>query len=391
MKILIATGIFPPDIGGPAVFTKILLDELPRHGLEVKLVTYSDESEKDLDRFRGADSAVYKISRQQNILARYFKYFWQINKLAKWVDVIYAFDLISVGLPCAAVKIFNPKVKLAVRLGGDHQWEAAIAKGLYRDSLRQYYIDEIFGWWERTVYFLSNFVLKRAERVIFNSNILRDIYVKYRKIDEKKTEIIKNIEPVIRPEIKERREKDYLNILYAGRLVAFKNLPSLIKAFAVAEKYFRPKWLVLEIIGEGPEKKNLINYIKESGLSDRVKILPKLERWELLNKILDSDVMAMVSLTEVNSNFIIESLTLKKPVVLSKESEERHIGNTNSLIYYADPLSAEDIAAQIKAAIEDVVAARIKPSDRPAPTDEKKIAWGIKEVVVKHLEVFNKL
>src|SRR3989344_1308256 len=47
-NILIATGIFPPDIGGPATYTKILSEELPKLGWEVKVVTYSDEDIKTL-------------------------------------------------------------------------------------------------------------------------------------------------------------------------------------------------------------------------------------------------------------------------------------------------------------------------------------------------------
>ena len=39
-KILIATGIFPPDIGGPATYSKLLLDELSNRGLAVKVVSF---------------------------------------------------------------------------------------------------------------------------------------------------------------------------------------------------------------------------------------------------------------------------------------------------------------------------------------------------------------
>ena len=42
MKIILATGIFPPDIGGPAIYTEGLALELKKLGLEVKVVTYSD-------------------------------------------------------------------------------------------------------------------------------------------------------------------------------------------------------------------------------------------------------------------------------------------------------------------------------------------------------------
>ena len=40
MKILIATPLYPPDIGGPATYAKILEDELPKQGVTVSVVSF---------------------------------------------------------------------------------------------------------------------------------------------------------------------------------------------------------------------------------------------------------------------------------------------------------------------------------------------------------------
>ena len=40
MRILIATGIFPPDIGGPATNSALLARELPKRNIGVSVVTY---------------------------------------------------------------------------------------------------------------------------------------------------------------------------------------------------------------------------------------------------------------------------------------------------------------------------------------------------------------
>ena len=42
-KILLATGIFPPDIGGPATYVENLAIELEKLGHKVRVVTYSSE------------------------------------------------------------------------------------------------------------------------------------------------------------------------------------------------------------------------------------------------------------------------------------------------------------------------------------------------------------
>ncbi|MFQ5540964.1 MAG: hypothetical protein ACE5F4_01825, partial [Candidatus Paceibacteria bacterium] len=42
MRVLIATGVFPPESGGPATYSKTLLDELPAHGFEVDVLPFRD-------------------------------------------------------------------------------------------------------------------------------------------------------------------------------------------------------------------------------------------------------------------------------------------------------------------------------------------------------------
>ena len=43
MKILLATPIYPPDIGGPAIYVQRLARELSQRNIEVTVITFSDE------------------------------------------------------------------------------------------------------------------------------------------------------------------------------------------------------------------------------------------------------------------------------------------------------------------------------------------------------------
>ncbi len=47
MRILIATGIYPPDIGGPATYSKLLFDELPKKGMEVEVIASTMSSKQN--------------------------------------------------------------------------------------------------------------------------------------------------------------------------------------------------------------------------------------------------------------------------------------------------------------------------------------------------------
>ena len=66
LKILIATGIYPPDIGGPATYAYNLSRELTRLGHEVNVLTYSDDQS-------GCEGNLCKVSRQKGILFRYLE------------------------------------------------------------------------------------------------------------------------------------------------------------------------------------------------------------------------------------------------------------------------------------------------------------------------------
>ena len=70
-KILIAAGIFPPDIGGPASYVRRLATELSNSGNKVTVVAYAD-SLKHND--TGFGFRVIRVLRNKYLIWRYFKY-----------------------------------------------------------------------------------------------------------------------------------------------------------------------------------------------------------------------------------------------------------------------------------------------------------------------------
>ncbi len=103
MKILIATGIYPPDVGGPATYSKLLKDELPKHGIDVQVLSFG------------------QVRYLPKIL-RHLTYFIKTLKKGREVDVIYALDPVSVGLPSIlASKILGKRFIL--KMVGDYAWE----------------------------------------------------------------------------------------------------------------------------------------------------------------------------------------------------------------------------------------------------------------------------
>ena len=91
MKILIATGLYPPEIGGPATYTALLERELPAHGHKVAVVPFS-------------------VSRWLPKGIRHVHYFFTLLSKSRGVQIIFAQDVASVGLPALlAAKVMRKK------------------------------------------------------------------------------------------------------------------------------------------------------------------------------------------------------------------------------------------------------------------------------------------
>ncbi len=93
MKILICTGIYPPDIGGPAYYAKELNDEFLRQEHHAKVLAY-------------------KLEKRLPTGIRHLFYFFRILFVVLKIDLIISLDTFSVGLPAVlAAKIFRKKLK----------------------------------------------------------------------------------------------------------------------------------------------------------------------------------------------------------------------------------------------------------------------------------------
>ena len=99
MKIIIATGIFPPDIGGPATYSETIAEELTKRGFDIRVITYADRSKNQEARIKKQEYDIIRISRGYPKGLRHFLYFRRVLRATKGADVVYAQDLISAGLP----------------------------------------------------------------------------------------------------------------------------------------------------------------------------------------------------------------------------------------------------------------------------------------------------
>lgn len=370
-RILIATGIFPPDIGGPATYAKNLRREFKNLGYEVKVVTYGEKS------FINEERDLFAISRNQNIFSRYFKYFWKIYRLLDWADIFYALDLVSAGLPAVLVAKLKNK-KAIFRTGGDFLWEKAFQAGWTNLPLAEYYPAKK-NFKEKILLNFSKWVLKNFDLVIFSTDLQKNIYKKYYGLRDENVKLIPNALPQISaPEKNIARNND---VIFAGRLIKLKNIDRLIKVFSeIKNKDNR-----LLIFGKGPQKNELEKKIIGSGQAERIKIMDSISHGELLQKIYECGFVILPSVTEISPNLALECISMGKPLLLTKYTglDEKKIKKVITI----DPMSDNDIRDKIEYLLDPANLSRYEEELRKAW--EEKREW--RDVAGDHVNIFKNL
>ena len=332
MKILIATGIFPPQIGGPATYSKLLYDELPKRGINVEISTFGDY----LDRPK---------------IVRHFLYFLELLRKADDVDVIYALDPVSVGLPALIASQITKK-KFIVRIAGDYAWEQGTQRFGVTDMLDDFAKTETrYAWQVKVLKKVQKYVADGADRIIVPSNYLKNIISAWGVVPEKITVVYNGfhvaLSKTLRTSVRKKLGLTGSVIVSAGRLVPWKGMKELIETLPHVLKEVPDAQLV--IVGDGPERKNLEGVAESLGLSHKVLFTGKLGQTELFDYVKAADVFALNTAYEGMSHQILETMAIGTPVITTAIGGNPEVivnGRTGIL------LAPNDIPAFTKAIIE---------------------------------------
>ena len=148
MRLLIATGLYPPEIGGPATYARLFEERLPGLGFEVTVLPFN-------------------TVRHLPPIVRHFVYAWKLAFQARKTDCILVQDTVSTGVPAALVSMIL-RQKLVVRVPGDYAWEQGTQRFGVIDSLDDFQ-ERAYGWEVALLRALQRFVVRRATKVIVPS------------------------------------------------------------------------------------------------------------------------------------------------------------------------------------------------------------------------------
>lgn len=295
-KILIATGLYPPDIGGPATYSKLLMDELPRHGFAIKVLSFSE-------------------CRRYPKLIRHIVYLVKILRRASAVDIIYAQDPVSVGLPVAIANLILRK-RFVLKIVGDYAWEQSVQRFGVKDLLDDF-ITKKYGFRVTFLRKIQKFTAVRADKIIVPSNYLKKIVLAW-GIDDNKIEVVYNSFDIPSLAIQEQDTEQRVNLtklvlVSVGRLVPWKGFDALIDI--MPDVIRQVSGAKLFIIGSGPDEAKLKSQINDNLLDGNVFLLGQLSRNELARYIKDADIFVLNTGYEGLSHQILEVMALGVPVI----------------------------------------------------------------------------
>src|SRR5581483_11088473 len=166
-KILVVTGIFPPDAGGPASYVPTMAASLCQRGHTVEVVTLSAHgAHDDTDwPFR-----VHRIRRRLFWPWRLLLTVFTIWRLSRGKDLVYVNGLGSE----AALGAWLARRPTVHKIVGDYAWERARARGWFRGTIDAYQ-HAAKSCRLRLLDYIRTRPLRGARRVIVPSDYMRQI------------------------------------------------------------------------------------------------------------------------------------------------------------------------------------------------------------------------
>ena len=319
MKILLATPIYPPEIGGPATYIKELCERLhDKH--EITVIAYASAQAP----FEG--TKLIAIDKQQPLYKRLPAYLFKLIKIAKDFDVVYVQNAMAAGFP-VAIACSLLRVPFVLKFVGDEAWERATQRRLTSKKLEDFLQSPEGDYKIRMMMRIQGWVLRRASIVTTPSAYLSEEIIKAYRVPRARAIVNYNASEnsEILPFDAQRVPHQ---LVTTARLVIWKGIDGIIRAVALLKKKIPD--VMLMVAGDGPELENLKTLANQLGVSENVVFkgnVSRAETWQLRKK---SSVYVLNSTYEGLPHVVLTSFAAGIPVVSTD------ISGTNEAVYHED-------------------------------------------------------
>ncbi len=341
--------MFPPDLGGPAVYVPSIARFLMERGHEVKVVAFCSEPDP-----QGFDFPIHVVPRGALPL-RYLKAFFAVLKEARDVDIVYVQEHLAL-LHVLAAKLRGKPV--VIRIMVDGSWEIAHRKGWCGDDDIVAFQAKDYDWRVRLTRFLQRTWWGWCTHIISCSEFLRQILIRNHGVPSNKVQKIFNAYhgrrpdevpsdvAAIRADLGLRGEGRY--VLTICRLMVWKGVAGILEALAQL-----PEDVHLLVAGDGDMEEPWRQLSRDLGIDDRVTFLGNVPHARIPLYVRASDVFVLNSRYEGLSHTLLEVLHLDTPMIASDVCGNPEVVQHELNGLLVDPHSPTELAAAISRLLED--------------------------------------
>jgi len=293
MRIVFLTGIWPPDVGGPATHGPELSRFLVDRGHEVVVVTMG-EGDPDV-----RPCEVVVVSRSSRFPVRYGRVATIATRRARTADVIYA----TATYAAASFASTVARTPLAAKLVSDPAYERARRYGLFSGTLEEFQLPGSSR--VEALKRARTRALRCARAIVVPSAYLAAIAAEW-GLDRDRISVLPNPAPDLEVVAASLEPGTFV---FVGRLTRQKDLGLAIAAIGRVP----PARLV--VIGDGPDRERLEELARVAGASDRILFRGSLPRPEALAIVAGSEAALLTSAWENFPHSAVEALAVGVPVV----------------------------------------------------------------------------
>ncbi len=302
MNVLVVSGIWPPDVGGPASHAPQVAEFLLSRGHAVAVVTTAREQPAP------RPYPVHWISRSLPKGLVHVRTGLEVTRRARSADVVYTtgmFGRSSAGASLAR----RPYV---IKLTADPAFERARRRGIVGGDVEGFQ-HGVRGAKVGMLRLARDAELRKAAHVFTPSTWLSELAVSW-GVDAARVSVLPNPAPVLpvlppREELRASFGMDGATLAFAGRLTAQKALEVALEALARVDD------VTLLIAGEGDRRRLLEAKTGELGLGSRVRFLGPVPRERIIELFRAADATLLSSDWENFPHTVIESLAAGTPVL----------------------------------------------------------------------------
>jgi glycosyltransferase involved in cell wall biosynthesis len=301
VRVLVVSGIWPPDVGGPASHAPAVADFLRARGHEVEVVVTADAQPAP------TPYALRWTPRRLPVGLRHLHAALLVGHRARRNDVVYTTGMFA----RSAIGARLARRPYVVKLTGDPAFERLRARGAVQGDVEQF--QRAAGLQARLLARLRGWTLRGAAHVFCPSAYLRDLVVEW-GVPPERVDVLPNPAPANPPagdrdELRRRLGLDGFTLAFAGRLTAQKALDVLLEALAATPE------ASLVLAGDGPERARVEAGVAARGLGDRVRLTGPQAREQVLDLFRAADASVLSSSWENFPHSVVESLAAGTPVI----------------------------------------------------------------------------